>query len=130
LRHGNQVAGTERDVQFAVQRRDVVVMANGQAGFCRQQPVLGQFGAGAAAASSPVASSAEGLINAAALLLQGHDAERIALALVTLGLYIASSLLMQHAVGPKWGGMPLLALVGYVLAIRFTFSIARGRARR
>ncbi len=55
---------------------------------------------------------------------------RIALALVTLGLYIASSLLMQHAVGPQWGGMPLLALAGYALAIRFTFSIARGRALR
>lgn len=67
-----------------------------------------------------------------ARLLEGVDraSRRIALALVTLGLYIASSLLMQHAVGPKWGGMPLLALVGYVLAIRFTFSIARGRARR
>ena len=38
----------------------------------------GLFGAGAAGAS-PVASSAEGLINAAALLLQGHDAERVAL---------------------------------------------------
>ena len=41
-----------------------------------------------------------------------------------------SSLLMQHAVGPQWGGMPLLALAGYALAIRFTFSIARGRALR
>jgi ubiquinone biosynthesis protein len=55
---------------------------------------------------------------------------RVALALVTLGLYIASSLLMQHAVGPQWGGMPLLALAGYALAIRFTFSIAGGHARR
>ena len=53
---------------------------------------------------------------------------RVALALVTLGLYIASSLLMQHAVGPQFAGMPLLALAGYALAIRFTFSIARGRA--
>ncbi|MCU0937879.1 MAG: AarF/UbiB family protein [Burkholderiaceae bacterium] len=55
---------------------------------------------------------------------------RIALALVTLGLYIAASLLMQHAVGPQWRGMPLLALAGYALAIRFTISIARGRAPR
>lgn len=51
-------------------------------------------------------------------------------ALVTLGLYIASSLLMQHAVGSQWGGISLLALAGYALAIRFTFSIARGRAPR
>ena len=64
-----------------------------------------------------------------ARLREGIDraSRRIALALVTLGLYIASSLLMQHAVGPQWGGMPLLALAGYALAIRFTFSIARGR---
>jgi ubiquinone biosynthesis protein len=52
---------------------------------------------------------------------------RIALALVTLGLYIASSLLMQHGVGPRWGDMPVLALAGYALAIRFTLSLARGR---
>ena len=67
-----------------------------------------------------------------ARLQEGVDraSRRIALALVTLGLYIASSLLMQHAVGPQWGGMPLLALAGYALAIRFTLSIARGRALR
>ena len=52
---------------------------------------------------------------------------RVALALVTLGLYIASSLLMQHGVGPRLGDMPVLALLGYALAIRFTFSIARSR---
>lgn len=67
-----------------------------------------------------------------ARLQEGVDraSRRIALALVTLGLYIASSLLMQHAVGPQWAGMPVLALAGYALAIRFTFSIARGRAQR
>lgn len=67
-----------------------------------------------------------------ARLQEGVDraSRRIALALVTLGLYIASSLLMQHAVGPQWGGMPLLALAGYALAIRFTISIARSHASR
>ncbi len=67
-----------------------------------------------------------------ARLQEGVDraSRRIALALVTLGLYIASSLLMQHAVGPQWGGMPLLALAGYALAIRLTFSVARERASR
>jgi len=54
----------------------------------------------------------------------------IALALVTLGLYIASILLVQRAAGPQWIGTPLLALAGYALAIRFTFSIVRGRAMR
>ena len=62
-------------------------------------------------------------------MLSGIDrlGRRIALALVTLGLYIASSLLMQHAVGPRWGDMPVLALLGYALAIRLTFFIARSR---
>lgn len=55
--------------------------------------------------------------------------DRIALALVTLGLYIASSLLMQHAIGPKVAGLPMLAIAGYALAIRFTFSVAWGRPR-
>ncbi len=64
-----------------------------------------------------------------ARMLSGIDrlGRRIALALVTLGLYIASSLLMQHGVGPRWGDMPVLALLGYALAIRFTVSIARSR---
>lgn len=67
-----------------------------------------------------------------ARLQEGVDraSRRIALALVTLGLYIASSLPMQHAAGPQWGGMPPFALAGYALAIRFTFSIARGRPLR
>lgn len=65
-----------------------------------------------------------------ARLLKGIDqlGRRVALALVTLGLYIASSLLMQHGVGPRWGDMPVLALAGYALAIRFTFSLARSRS--
>jgi len=52
---------------------------------------------------------------------------RIALGLVTLGLYVASSLLMQHGVGPRWGDLPVLALAGYLLAIRFTFLLASDR---
>ncbi len=70
-----------------------------------------------------------GVIKPDARMLSGIDrlGRRIALALVTLGLYIASSLLMQHAVGPRWGDMPVLALLGYALAIRFTFFIARSR---
>ena len=35
---------------------------------------------------------------------------RLALALVTLGLYVAASLLMQHSIGPRLiGDLPLLA---------------------
>lgn len=43
-----------------------------------QQGRPGVFGGGPASAA-PVASSADGLINAAALLLQGHDVQRVAL---------------------------------------------------
>lgn len=54
---------------------------------------------------------------------------RLALALVTLGLYIASSLLMQHSIGPRILGMPVLALFGYLLALWYTLRLARGIAR-
>lgn len=54
-------------------------------------------------------------------------ADRIALALVTLGLYVAASLLMQHSIGPRiLGDLPLLAAVGYGLALWFTFKLVRG----
>jgi ubiquinone biosynthesis protein len=55
----------------------------------------------------------------------------MAVALVTLGLYIAASLLMQHSIGPRiFGGLPLLAAIGYVLALWFTLRlvISIGRA--
>lgn len=55
---------------------------------------------------------------------------RITLALITLGLYIASSLLMQHSIGPRIAGMPLLAAIGYLLALWLTFRVARGVSRR
>lgn len=54
---------------------------------------------------------------------------RVALALVTLGLYIAASLLMQHSLGPRIGDMPLLAAFGYLLALWLTFRLTRGIAR-
>jgi len=58
-----------------------------------------------------------------------RSSNRVALALVTLGLYIAASLLMQHSIGPRLGEMPLLAAVGYALALWFTWRLARGIAR-
>ena len=55
---------------------------------------------------------------------------RLALALVTLGLYVAASLLMQHSIGPRLvGDLPLLAALGYGLALGFTFRLAAGIAR-
>lgn len=58
-----------------------------------------------------------------------RSTDRLALALVALGLYIAASLLMQHSLGPRiWGGLPLFAAIGYALALWFTLRIVRGIA--
>ncbi|MBY0512188.1 MAG: AarF/ABC1/UbiB kinase family protein [Rhodospirillaceae bacterium] len=59
-----------------------------------------------------------------------RSSNRLAIALVTLGLYIAGSLLMQHSIGPRiLGDMPVLAALAYVLALWFTFRLARGISR-
>jgi ubiquinone biosynthesis protein len=59
-----------------------------------------------------------------------RGANRLALALVTLGLYIAGSLLMQESIGPNlYGHLPVLAALAYGLALWFTFRLARGIAR-
>lgn len=59
-----------------------------------------------------------------------RSSNRVALALVTLGLYIAGSLLMQHSIGPRlYGEVPALAAVAYGLALWFTFRLVRGIAR-
>jgi len=58
-----------------------------------------------------------------------RGSSRVALALVTLGLYIAASLLMQHSIGPRLGEMPALAAAGYALALWFTWRLARGISR-
>jgi ubiquinone biosynthesis protein len=49
----------------------------------------------------------------------------LALALVTLGLYIAASLLMQHSMGPRRGEVPVLAGLGYVLALGLSWRLVR-----
>ena len=59
-----------------------------------------------------------------------RSSNRLSLALVTLGLYVAGSLLMQHSIGPRlWGDMPALAAFAYALALWFTLRLARGIAR-
>lgn len=56
----------------------------------------------------------------------GRAADRIAIALVTFGLYVAASLLMQHSIGPRiFGDLPLFAAVGYGLALWFTWRLVR-----
>ncbi len=60
----------------------------------------------------------------------GRAADRIALALVVLGLYIAASLLMQHSIGPRiLGNLPVLAAIGYGLALWFTVRLVRSLDR-
>jgi ubiquinone biosynthesis protein len=55
---------------------------------------------------------------------------RLALAMVTLGLYVAASLLMLHSAGPRvFGDLPLLALLGYALALWLSFRLVRAVAR-
>ena len=51
---------------------------------------------------------------------------RVALSLVTLGLYIAASLLMQHSIGPRLFDFPVLAALGYAVALWVTFHLIKG----
>lgn len=58
-----------------------------------------------------------------------HASNKISLALITLGLYIAASLLMQHSVGPRIAGMPVLAAFGYGLALWLTLRVVRSTTK-
>lgn len=58
-----------------------------------------------------------------------RSSNRVALALVALGLYIAASLLMQHSIGPRLGEIPVFGIAGYTLALWFTWRLARGISR-
>lgn len=53
---------------------------------------------------------------------------RLSLALVTLGLYIAGSLLMLHSAGPHVWGVPLLAIVAFVMALALSLRLVRAVA--
>ncbi len=58
------------------------------------------------------------------------SSNRLALALVTLGLYVAGSLLMLHSAGPRiWGDMPAFAAFAFALALWLTLRLARSIAR-
>jgi len=51
-----------------------------------------------------------------------RSGNRLSLALLALGLYIAGALLMPHDVGPRLAGMPLPALIGLGLALWVTLT--------
>ena len=57
-------------------------------------------------------------------------ANRVALALVTLGLYLAASLLMQFSSGPQILGFPMLPAIFYAAAAWFTLKLVRAISRR
>jgi ubiquinone biosynthesis protein len=65
--------------------------------------------------------------------LKGHinrGINRLALAIIVLGLYVSGALLMQHNIGPHLdNGIPMFALVAFVLALWFTFGLARKISR-
>jgi ubiquinone biosynthesis protein len=69
----------------------------------------------------------EGLPDLSNLVIQGSS--RVSLALVTLGLYLAASLLMQFRSGPHVLDVPVLALVFYVYAAWLTLRLVRAIGR-
>ena len=55
---------------------------------------------------------------------------RLSLALVTLGLYVAGSLLMLHSAGPRvLGDVPVTALLAYLLALVLSLRLVRAVSR-
>lgn len=55
---------------------------------------------------------------------------RLALALVTLGAYIAASVLMLHSADPRvFGDLPILALIAYAVALMLTAMLVRAITR-
>jgi ubiquinone biosynthesis protein len=54
---------------------------------------------------------------------------RLALALVTLGLYLAGSLLMLHSAGPRWNDVPVFAIVAYAFALGLSVRLVRAITR-
>lgn len=69
----------------------------------------------------------EGLPDLSNLVIQGSS--RVSLALVTLGLYLAASLLMQFKSGPHVFDVPVLALVFYIYAAWLTLRLVRAIGR-
>ena len=65
----------------------------------------------------------EGLPELGRLIVKGSS--RMSVALVTLGLYLAASLLMQHSMGPLVRGVPVLAVLGYAAAVWYTVRLIR-----
>lgn len=52
-----------------------------------------------------------------------RSSQRMAYALISLGLYIASALVLQQDIGPGIGGVPLLAAAGLTVAAWLTYRV-------
>lgn len=60
----------------------------------------------------------------------GRTGNRLSLALVTLGLYVAGSVLMLHSAGPRiWGDLPVLAVAVFALAVLLSLRLVLAIAR-
>ena len=70
----------------------------------------------------------EGLPELSAQIVRGSS--MVSLALVTLGLYLAASLLMQHAMGPRVMDLPVLACFFYIVAGWFTLRLVRAIGKK
>ena len=70
----------------------------------------------------------EGLPELSEQIVTGSN--RVALALVTLGLYLAASLLMQFKSGPQIGDFPALPFIFYCAAVWFTWRLVRSMGRK
>jgi ubiquinone biosynthesis protein len=75
-----------------------------------------------------VAVEHEGLPELAEQIVKAGS--RVTLGLVTLGLYLAASLLMQQSFGPRILDIPALSFVFYLTAAWFTFRLTRTIGRR
>jgi ubiquinone biosynthesis protein len=57
-----------------------------------------------------------------------RSVNRLAVALVILGLYVSGALLMQHSIGPRiFGDIPTLAALALLLALWLSFRLLQGR---
>lgn len=60
----------------------------------------------------------------------GRSINRLALALVIVGLYVSGALLMQHSIGPRlYGEVPALAGFALIVALWLTVRLVRGISR-
>lgn len=58
-----------------------------------------------------------------------RSANRVVVALLVGGLFVAASLLMQHSIGPRIWNFPVLSIIGYVWALWLTIRLLRAIGR-